>query len=178
MTNREHLKQLRVQVPAARPDVLAGNRTTGADRKREQLVGKLVRERLRQGTTADEMLFSPAAVAEAEHNNALPASEASGAANLHDGWPYRENSGLIDRDLARSIRVWALTEGANGQPMAEVELHSYSQRQLLQMYVDHLAKVLERARPEMADPERQAWAAGRAKYVLGVDRNEVTSDAA
>jgi hypothetical protein len=169
MTNRAHLKQLRAQLTAGRPEILTGNRVTGADRKRKHLAGRLIREQLQQGKTAEEMLFSlPAEIAEAE----APIS-------THDGkWPYSENSGLIDRDLARSIRVWALTEGANGQPMAEAELHSYSQRQLLQMYVDHLAKVLERVRPEMANPERRAWALERAKYVRGVDRNGVTSDAA
>jgi len=46
-----------------------------------------------------------------------------------DPWPYCEGSGLIDRDLARSIREWALTE------MTEAELNSYSQRQLMQMYI-------------------------------------------
>jgi hypothetical protein len=54
-------------------------------------------------------------------------------------WPYCERSGLIDRDLARSIREWALTE------MTEAELRSYSQRQLMQMYIQrHLGPTLER----------------------------------
>jgi hypothetical protein len=177
MTNREHRKQLRAQLTAARPDVPTGNRATGGDRKHHrQLAGRLIREQLQQGKTAEEMLFSlPAAVAEEE---ASRSAGTSAAANLHVEWPYSESSGLIDRDLARSIRAWALTEGANGQSMAEAELNSYSQRQLLQMYVSHLAKVLERVRPEMVEPERQVWAAEQAKYVLGIDRNGVTSEAA
>jgi hypothetical protein len=155
MTNREHLKQLRAQLTAARSEILIGNCVTGADRNHKLLAGRLIREQLQEGKTAAERRFSlPAEIAEAE-------AEPPAAAPLADagGWPYSESSRLIDRDLAASIRQWALTEGANGQPMAEAELHSYSQRQLLQMYVDHLAKVLERVRPEMADPARRAWAA-------------------
>lgn len=154
MTNREDLKQLRAQLTAARSEILIGNRVTGADRNHKLLAGRLIREQL-QGKTAAERRFSlPAEIAEAE-------AEPPAAAPLADagGWPYSENARLIDRDLAASIRQWALTEGANGQPMAEAELHSYSQRQLLQMYVDHLAKILERVRPETADPARRAWAA-------------------
>jgi hypothetical protein len=62
-----------------------------------------------------------------------------------DLWPFCEGSGLISRDLARSIRAWALTE------MTEAELNSYSQRQLMQMYIHRgivptIEKVLKRER--------------------------------
>jgi len=63
-----------------------------------------------------------------------------------DLWPYSESSGLISRELARSIRAWALTE------MTEAQLNNYSQRQLMQMYIERgivptIEKVLGRRLP-------------------------------
>lgn len=46
------------------------------------------------------------------------------------GWPYSACSGILDRKLAANIRAWALTH------MSQAELHSYSQRQLLSMYLE------------------------------------------
>ncbi len=106
MTSREHLKPLRAQLTAARPDVLTGNRVTGADRKRKLLAGRLIREQFQQGKMAEEMLFSLAAAVVKADSNALPAAfEASAPAGLHDGWPFRENSGLIEgAGIARNWR--------------------------------------------------------------------------
>jgi len=78
-----------------------------------------------------------------------------------DLWPYCEGSGLIDRDLARSIREWALTGSASCAPeMTEAELNNYSQRQLMQMYIQRgivptIEKVLKRQRM----PEESSTAA-------------------
>jgi hypothetical protein len=59
-------------------------------------------------------------------------------------WPYSAGSGIIDRKLAANIRAWALTH------MSEAELHSYSQRQLLSMYLEqHIRPTLERVAPWM-----------------------------
>jgi hypothetical protein len=46
-------------------------------------------------------------------------------------WPYHRRTNILDRELAASIRRWALSDAA----MSEAELHSYSQRQLLRMYL-------------------------------------------
>jgi len=66
--------------------------------------------------------------------NALTASAAtpSGAGSSTSAWPYSAGSGIIDRKLAANIRAWALTH------MSAAELHSYSQRQLLSMYLEHI----------------------------------------
>ena len=59
-------------------------------------------------------------------------------------WPYCARSGILDRELARNIRAWALTR------MSEAELHSYSQGQLLNMYLEqHIRPTLERVAPWM-----------------------------
>ena len=59
-------------------------------------------------------------------------------------WPYSAGSGIIDRKLAANIRAWALTH------MSEAELHSYSQRQLLSMYLEqHIRPTLETVAPWM-----------------------------
>jgi hypothetical protein len=59
-------------------------------------------------------------------------------------WPYSACSGILDRKLAANIRAWALTH------MSEAELHSYSQRQLLSMYLEqHIRPTLERVAPWM-----------------------------
>jgi hypothetical protein len=69
---------------------------------------------------------------------------AIGAATTSSGWPYSACSGILDRELAANIRVWALTH------MSQAELHSYSQRQLLSMYLEqHIRPTLERVAPWM-----------------------------
>ncbi len=71
-----------------------------------------------------------------------------------DLWPYCECSGLIDRDLARSIREWALTE------MTEAELHSYSQRRLLRIYIQRgIVPTIERVLKRQRTPEESSTAA-------------------
>ena len=71
-----------------------------------------------------------------------------------DLWPYCAGSGLIDRDLARSIRAWALTE------MTEAELNSYSQRQLMQMYIQRgIVPTIEKVLKRQRSPEDSASAA-------------------
>jgi hypothetical protein len=81
-----------------------------------------------------------------------------------DLWPYCECSGLIDRDLARSIREWALTGSGSCPPeMTEAELNSYSQRQLMQMYIQRgivptIEEVLKRQRtPEKAQQRQKLF---------------------
>ena len=54
------------------------------------------------------------------------------AAATSPAWPYSACSGILDRKLAESIRAWALSR------MSQAELHSYSQRQLLSMYLEHI----------------------------------------
>jgi hypothetical protein len=76
------------------------------------------------------------------------------------GWPYTAGSCLIDPDTARSIRAWALQE------MTEAELHSLSQRQLMQMHLRKLEARLAKAWPDRADPETKQWAAERAAAML------------
>jgi hypothetical protein len=76
------------------------------------------------------------------------------------GWPYTAGSSLIDPDTARSIRAWALQE------MTVAELHSYSQRQLLEMHLRRLEARLAKAWPDRADPETKQWAAERAAQML------------
>jgi hypothetical protein len=67
-----------------------------------------------------------------------------GAASTSSGWPYSACSGILDRELAAKIRVWALNH------MSQAELHSYSQRQLLSMYLEqHIRPTLERVAPWM-----------------------------
>src|SRR5262245_21461407 len=78
-------------------------------------------------------------------------------------WPYCERSGLIDRELAARIREWALTE------MTETELHSYSQRQLKQMYIQrHLGPTVERVLKRQRTPQEAEVAAKDA-----LDRGEL-----
>jgi len=70
-----------------------------------------------------------------------------------DLWPYCECSGLIDRELARSIRAWALIE------MTEAELNSYSQRQLMQMYIQRgIVPTIEKVLNRQCSPEEGAAA--------------------
>ena len=76
------------------------------------------------------------------------------------GWPYTAGSSLIDPDTARSIRAWALHE------MTVAELHSYSQRQLMQMHLRQLEARLAKAWPDRADPQTKQWAAERAAAML------------
>jgi hypothetical protein len=72
-------------------------------------------------------------------DNAVPAPASTPCA-----WPYSACSGILDRKLAANIRAWALTH------MSEAELHSYSQRQLLSMYLEqHIRPTLERVAPWM-----------------------------
>jgi hypothetical protein len=69
---------------------------------------------------------------------------AIGAAASPSTWPYNACSGILDRELAANIRAWALTH------MSQAELHSYSQRQLLSMYLEqHIRPTLERVAPWM-----------------------------
>ena len=76
-----------------------------------------------------------------ERNDSNPVAD---AATTHSAWPYSAGSGILDRKLAANIRAWALTH------MSEVELHSYSQRQLLSMYLEqHIRPTLERVAPWM-----------------------------
>jgi hypothetical protein len=76
------------------------------------------------------------------------------------GWPYTAGSSLIDPDTAKSIRAWALHE------MPVAELHSYSQRQLMQMHLSKLEARLAKAWPDRADPETKQWAAERGAQML------------
>ena len=64
-------------------------------------------------------------------------------------WPYTARSGILDRKLAANIRAWALTN-KSGPHMTQAELHSYSQGQLLSMYLEqHIRPTLERVAPWM-----------------------------
>ena len=64
-------------------------------------------------------------------------------------WPYSACSGILDRKLAANIRAWALTN-KSGPHMTQAELHSYSQGQLLSMYLEqHIRPTLERVAPWM-----------------------------
>jgi hypothetical protein len=66
------------------------------------------------------------------------------AASTPGAWPYSACSGILDRKLAANIRAWALTH------MSEAELHSYSQGQLLSMYLEqHIRPTHERVAPWM-----------------------------
>jgi hypothetical protein len=66
------------------------------------------------------------------------------AAATPSPWPYSGCSGILDRKLAANIRAWALTH------MSEAELHSYSQGQLLSMYLEqHIRPTPERVAPWM-----------------------------
>src|SRR5258707_15257823 len=56
-------------------------------------------------------------------------------------WPFSEGSMLIDKELARNITAWALT------CMSPAELRSYSQRQLMGMYLEScLKRAIERGK--------------------------------
>jgi hypothetical protein len=69
---------------------------------------------------------------------------AAAPASTPGAWPYSACSGILDRKLAANIRAWALTH------MSEAELHSYSQGQLLSMYLEqHIRPTLERVAPWM-----------------------------
>jgi hypothetical protein len=78
----------------------------------------------------------------------------------HIGWPYTERSFLIGPDTARSIRAWALKE------MTEAQLNSYSQRQLMEMHLRRARDILAKARPEMNDPDVQAWPQAKAEVMF------------
>jgi hypothetical protein len=70
--------------------------------------------------------------------------DSNAAASTSSAWPYSACSGILDRALAANIRAWALTH------MSQAELHSYSQRQLLSMYLEqHIRPTLERVAPCM-----------------------------
>jgi hypothetical protein len=114
-------------------------------------------------TVTSDITVSPASQpALPELQTPLTADEAEAFFVAHDGrWPYSENSGLIDRETAFSIRVLML------QWMSEAELNSYSQRQLMMMYVDFLGCLLEDVCREMADPDLKRWAAERAELMFG-----------
>jgi hypothetical protein len=87
----------------------------------------------------------------------------SALAAAHDGrWPYSEHSNLLDRKMALNIRVLML------QYMSEEELNACSVRELLDLYVEFLGLRLQDLLGE-PDPETKAWAAERARYVLGLD---------
>jgi hypothetical protein len=65
-------------------------------------------------------------------------------------WPYSSRSSLVAPEIAKSIRAWALNGGADGSPprMTEKELNSYSQRQLVDMYLNqHLIPTLRKVAP-------------------------------
>jgi hypothetical protein len=69
--------------------------------------------------------------------NAVTADAATPSA-----WPYSACSGILDRKLAANIRAWALTH------MSQAELHSYSQRQLLSMYLEeHILPSIQKVAP-------------------------------
>jgi hypothetical protein len=75
-------------------------------------------------THSDEMMITDMA------HTTTNISDSNAAAATPSGWPYSACSLIIDRKLAANIRAWALTH------MSEAELHSYSQRQLLSMYLE------------------------------------------
>ena len=82
----------------------------------------------------------------ADRRNAVPPT------HVADLWPYCARSGLIERELARAIRAWALAAGPNGSPprMTEAELNSHSQRQLVHMYLhEHILPTMQRSCPWM-----------------------------
>jgi hypothetical protein len=55
-------------------------------------------------------------------------------------WPFSAGSMLIDKELAQNITAWALT------CMSPAELHSYSQRRLMGMYLEgFLKRAIEKA---------------------------------
>jgi hypothetical protein len=78
----------------------------------------------------------------------------------HIGWPYTERSCLIAPDTARSTRAWALKE------MTEAQLNSYSQRQLMEMHLKRARDLLAKVRPEMNDPDVQAWSQTKAEAMF------------
>jgi hypothetical protein len=64
------------------------------------------------------------------------------AAATPSAWPYSACSGILDRELAANIRAWALTH------MSQAELHSYSQRRLLSMYLEqHILPSIQKVAP-------------------------------
>jgi hypothetical protein len=78
-------------------------------------------------------------------------------------WPYSEASGIIDPDLARSIREWALSV------MSEAELHTLSQRQALRLYINqHIVPTLDRVIGRQRSPEQSSTLAKAA-----VDRGDL-----
>jgi hypothetical protein len=78
----------------------------------------------------------------------------------HIGWPYIERSCLIAPDTARSIRAWALKE------MTEALLNALSQRQLMEMHLKRARDILAKVRPEMNDPDVQAWSQAKAEAIF------------
>jgi hypothetical protein len=93
-------------------------------------------------------------------------------------WPYSACSGILDRKLAANIRAWALTR------MSEAELHSYSQGQLLSMYLEqHIRPTLERVAPwmrmgsegpEERSPVTDDWSASASAGPLKSDYRSLT----
>ena len=93
-------------------------------------------------------------------NTPAPVRCANTAANEDSRWPYSAGSQLIDRDLARSIREWALTE------MTEAELNAKSQRQLLNLYIErYMRPTLAKLHRQMNDPEHMRQSAQRAEEI-------------
>jgi hypothetical protein len=75
-----------------------------------------------------------------------------------DLWPFNRNTNILDSDLARSIRAWALSDGG----MTETELRSYSQRQCLRLYLDRCIKpTLQRLLKPQRPPEESEAGADR-----------------
>jgi hypothetical protein len=52
---------------------------------------------------------------------------AESEARASDLWPFNRSTNIIDRDLARSIRTWALTD--RGMSEAELRKPSYARLQ-------------------------------------------------
>jgi hypothetical protein len=78
----------------------------------------------------------------------------------HIGWPYTERSCLIGPNTARYIRAWALKE------MTEAQLNALSQRQLMEMHLKRASDILAKVRPEMNDPDVQAWSQAKAEEMF------------
>jgi hypothetical protein len=80
-----------------------------------------------------------------------------------DLWPFNPNTNIFDRETAAAIRRWALSE--TGAGMTEAELRSYSQCQLLSMYVTgYLEPTLRRLLKPQRPPEVSEAGANRALF--------------
>ena len=87
--------------------------------------------------------------ATADLNDRNDGNAVADTAATPSAWPYSACSGILDRKLAANIRAWALTN-KSGPHMTQAELHSYSQGQLLSMYLEqHIRPTLEREAPWM-----------------------------